>query len=91
MWPTPPISTNIDPWRPDPSNPTSVYDGAISEDYVYGKVIMRIPWVGSLSLLAQAYTFIPVVLVIVIVILVLVEFVLPLLKQSKNKSTPALV
>ncbi len=91
VWPNPPISTNIDPWRPDPSNPTSVYDGAISEDYVYGKVIMRIPWVGSLSLLAQAYTFIPVVLVIVIVILVLVEFVLPLLKQSKNKSTPALV
>ncbi len=88
VWPNP-ITTGVDPpWMPDPSNPSSVYDGAISEDYVYGKVIMRIPWVGSLSLLAQTYTFIPIVLVIIIIILVMFEFVLPLLKQNKNQAPP---
>ncbi len=87
VWPNP-ITTPVDPWRSDPANPSSTYDGAISEDYVYGKVIMRIPWVGSLSLLAQTYTFIPVILVIIIIILVMVEFVLPLLKQNRGQPTP---
>ncbi len=86
VWPNP-ITTSVDTWMPDPANPSSTYDGAISEDYVYGKVIMRIPWVGSLSLLAQTYTFIPIVLVIIIIILVMVEFVLPLLK-TKTEQKP---
>ncbi len=88
VWPNP-ITTSVDTWAPDPSNPSSVYNNqAISEDYVYGKVIMRIPWVGSLSLLAQTYTFIPIILVIIIIILVMFEFVLPLLKQNNNQAIP---
>lgn len=76
-----PVTRGIDPWISNPSDPTSTYEGAISEKYVYGKVIMRIPWIGTLSILAQQYTVIPIVLVLIIVILVIVEFVLPLLKD----------
>ncbi len=81
VWPNP-VTGGIDPWKPDPSNPSSVYNGAVSQEYVYGKVIMRIPWIGSLSILAQQYTVIPIILILIIIILVVVEFVLPLFKKE---------
>jgi hypothetical protein len=86
VWPNP-VTTAIDTWMPDPSNPSSTHNGAVSQDYVYGKVVMRIPWVGSLSLLAQQYTFIPVILVIIIILLVIMEFVLPLLRPNNDQTT----
>ncbi|MGD6809188.1 MAG: signal peptidase I [Candidatus Bathyarchaeia archaeon] len=69
VWPQTPTSS-IDPWSP------------ISEDYVYGKVIMRIPWIGSLALLSQQYTVIPIILVLIIIVIVMLEFVLPLIKKK---------
>ncbi len=85
VWPQTPTSS-IDPWRASTEDPSSAYDGAISENYVYGKVVMRIPWVGSLALLSQKFSVIPIILVIIIVVLVILEFVLPLIKK---KSMPA--
>jgi signal peptidase I len=88
VWPNP-VTGGEDYWS-SRSYPNSTYEGAISEDYVYGKVIMRIPWIGSLSILAQQYTVIPIILVIIIIILVVVEFVLPLFKKETPQATPAL-
>jgi signal peptidase I len=74
VWPQ--AAEYTDPWNPIPEN------------YVYGKVIMRIPWVGLLALAAQQYSVIPIILAVIIVILVIVEFVIPLLKKQPNKATP---
>jgi signal peptidase I len=90
VWPQEPTSS-IDYWYSS-DDPSSTYDGAISEDYVYGKVIMRIPWVGSLALLSQQFTVIPIILIIIIIVLVILEFVLPIIKKKTettiNDSAP---
>ena len=83
VWPNPVEST--DTWS-GPGN--STYNHAISEDYVYGKVVMRVPWVGSLALLSQEFTVIPIILILIIIILVVIEFVLPLLKKKPDTTTP---
>lgn len=80
VWPNPAMSE--DSWV-CAANPSS----GVSGDYVYGKVIMRIPWIGSLAILAQQYTVIPIVLVLIIIILVITEFVLPLIKKDKSKNS----
>jgi hypothetical protein len=84
-WPGTPEPT--DNWYPSATDPTSTYNGAISEDYVYGKVIMRIPWLGWIAIQIQnsgvnnnfALTGIIIVLII---LLILVEFVWPLIKRK---------
>jgi signal peptidase I len=73
VWPNPAEFT--DPWSPIP------------QDHVYGKVIMRVPWVGLLALGSQQYTIIPIILAVIIVLLIIIEFVLPLLKKKTNPVT----
>ncbi len=91
VWPQTPTSS-IDTWRASTEDPTSAYNGAISEDYVYGKVILRVPWIGSLALISQKYSIIPIILVLIIIVLVTLEYVLPLIKkkssQAANSPTP---
>ncbi len=86
VWPNP-VTRGEDYWS-SAAYPNSTYNGAISEEYVYGKVIMRIPWVGSLSILAQQYTVIPIILVLIIIILIVIEFVLPLFRKDNSQTTP---
>ncbi len=76
VWPNP-ATSGVDVW-----SGTGTYNGAISQEYVYGKVIMRVPWIGLLALVSQHYTVIPIILVLIIVVLVVIEFVLPLLKKK---------
>ncbi|MCL1977323.1 MAG: hypothetical protein FWG55_04350 [Candidatus Bathyarchaeota archaeon] len=85
VWPQTP-TRSIDDWRSTTEDPSSTYNGAISEDYIYGKVIMRVPWIGSLALQSQKYSIIPVILIILIILLVTFEFVLPLIKKKKTIS-----
>jgi signal peptidase I len=82
VWPETPKSK--DPWSSTSEDPNSTYDNAISQDYVYGKVVMRIPWVGSLAMLSQQFRIIPIILVILIILLVTFEFILPLIKKKNN-------
>lgn len=86
VWPQTPTQ-GIDPWRSTAEDPTSTYDGAISQDYVYGKVVMRIPWIGSMAILSQRFSIIPIILVLLIIFIVIFEFVLPLIKKRRNVST----
>jgi signal peptidase I len=88
VWPQTPTQS-IDSWHSTEDDPNSTYEGAISEDYVYGKVIMRIPWVGELALVSQQNTVIPIVLAIIIIILVVIEFVIPLLKKKTDETASA--
>lgn len=77
-WPNTPSPLEYDPWD------TNGVPG-IREDYVVGKVVMRIPWVGHVALFMRNSLGLPIIIVLII-ILVIVEFVIPLFrgKQAKN-------
>jgi hypothetical protein len=87
VWPNPVQTTDY--WYPDPSNPTSTQNGAVSQDYVYGKVIMRVPWIGQIAIIMQKAggdrSILISVIVFIIILLIILEFVLPLLKNRKTK------
>jgi hypothetical protein len=86
VWPNPATSA-VDYWQPSPTDSSSTYNGAVSQDYVYGKVVMRVPWIGWVSILAQQYSLLPIIVVIIIVLIV-VEFIWPIVKK-KSPAQPA--
>jgi signal peptidase I len=87
VWPAIPKQYQYDSWY---TNSAGVPQGAVSEDLVVGKVIMRIPWVGHIAIfmhdvlgLNSSIIGIPLI-VILIVLLLLIEFVMPLLKRKRS-------
>jgi signal peptidase I len=67
---------------------SSIPIGAISQDFIEGKVIMRIPWIGWLPIKVQemgtsSSIVIPIIVALVI-LLIIFEFVLPLLKRKNE-------
>ncbi len=77
-WPSALSTGDHDPWSP------------VSEDLIYGKVIMRIPWVGHLPIFVQSASkglgfnasyIIVLLIVIALVLLVVAEFIVPLLRR----------
>jgi len=88
VWPQQP--TRVDDWRSNPAeDPNSTYEGAISQDYIYGKVVMRIPWIGSIALQSQKNSAIPVILGVIIVLIIIFEFVLPIIKKKPQQHPTA--
>ncbi|MDR2707333.1 MAG: hypothetical protein LBB87_01095 [Nitrososphaerota archaeon] len=85
VWPQTPQSR--DPWHSVAEDPTSTYDNAISQDYIYGKVVMRIPWIGAIAMQSQKNNMITVILGILTALLIIVEFILPLIKKRKRQNT----
>jgi len=59
----------------------------ISEKLVVGKVVLRIPWVGHVSLFMRNSSGI-FVIVILIIIIVILEFVIPAFKSKKAETEP---
>lgn len=84
IWPQEPQPNNHDNWYSTVDDPSSTYEQAISEDYIYGKVIMRIPWIGVIAMQSQKNSIIPAIFGIVIVLLVIFEFILPLVRKRSN-------
>ncbi|MDR0318409.1 MAG: hypothetical protein LBI09_00025 [Nitrososphaerota archaeon] len=84
VWPQTPQSR--DHWRSVEEDLTSTYDDAISQDYVYGKVVMRIPLIGAIAMQSQKNNMITVILGILIVLLITFEFILPLVKKRKRQN-----
>jgi hypothetical protein len=82
-WPQTPQSA-LDPW--DNNNPPGV-----PQNLVVGKVIMRIPWFGWITLgLRNSYWALPVIIAFII-LLVIIEFIIPMLKKKKpEKQNPSL-
>ena len=57
----------------------------VSEDQVIGKVIMRIPWFGHITLFLRSNPWCLPVLIAIIIGLIALEFVLPILKKKPQK------
>lgn len=60
----------------------------IAADQVEGKVVLRIPYFGWLTLILQGNHWIVAALVGVIVVLLVLEFVMPEIRKRKVTSTP---
>jgi signal peptidase I len=65
------------------SSPDSPYPN-IPEDYVIGRVVMRIPWVGHLALFLHNSSGIFIIMIL-IVILLIVELVIPAVKGKSQE------
>jgi signal peptidase I len=72
-------TSNLDPW--DSNNPPG-----IPQSLVVGKVVMRIPWFGWLSLIMQKSNWGIPVIVALIILLVIIEFVIPVIREQSKKS-----
>jgi signal peptidase I len=75
-WPNAVGKGDSDPWSPVPQN------------LIYGKVVMRIPWVGNIALFMREkfggnINFVIPIVVVLIILLVIIEFVLPVLKRKQ--------
>ncbi len=58
----------------------------VSQDHVLGKVVMRIPYVGWITLLMKGTFWALPVVIALIMLLVFVEFVIPAIKPKKKGS-----
>jgi signal peptidase I len=73
-WPNVPDRTLYDPWSPVPQN------------LVIGKVIMRIPWFGWITLLMRENTLALPIIIAIIMVLIILEFVIPIIRGSNKKN-----
>jgi len=80
-WPAPVSSNEYD------SNTLWSTGQGVSEDHVLGKVILRIPYVGWVTLLMRNTSWVLPLVILLIVLLVMVEFVYPALKSHKKRSS----
>ncbi len=74
-WPQTPNSGQ-DPW--DSSNPPGV-----PQDMVVGKVVMRIPWFGWITLFMRDNPWGLPIVIALILLLVVIEFIIPMLREKK--------
>lgn len=77
-WPDAISSSDYDGWN--------LPDG-VPEDQIYGKVIMRIPWIGHIILFMHNSVGLPIIIALM-VILLFIEFVLPLLRKKGSAAEP---
>jgi signal peptidase I len=86
-WPKVPQTYEYDPWI---SNVPTVPQGAVSQNLIEGKVVMRIPWLGWIPIIMQEAgansTLIIPVVVILVILLIIVQFSEPLLKRRKSSN-----
>ncbi len=75
FWPQKPTS-DLDPW--DSNNPPG-----IPASMVVGKVVMRIPWFGWITLIMKDNPLGLPLVIAIIMLLVIVEFVVPVLREKK--------
>lgn len=86
---------NDTPWPAVPS--ADEYDSnaiwhtgkAIPQDLVVGRVVMRIPWFGWITLFMRRNSFGLPVVIGLILLLVVLEFILPLVKDRKRRGNEA--
>ncbi len=77
-WPNHISPSEYDPWSP------------IAPNQIVGKVVMRIPWIGHVTLFLQGLAggesnkvIVPII-VILIVLLIIIEFVLPVVRRRRT-------
>jgi hypothetical protein len=74
-WPSTP-RYGMDDW--------SDYPNGVPQNMVFGKVIMRVPWVGHLVLFMRNSFGIPLVIAIIL-LMVIVEFLIPIVRKKIKK------
>ncbi len=82
---------NCVPW-PNPVN-SSQYDSntlwttgqGVPQDQVLGRVVMRIPYLGLITLFMNANSWVLPAVVGVIILIIILQFILPIAKAKKNK------
>ena len=74
-WPQTPQS-GLDPW--DYSNPPGV-----PQSMVIGRVVMRIPWFGWVTLFMRDNSWGLPVVIALILLLIVIEFIIPILREKK--------
>lgn len=72
-WPSAISTSDYDSWN--------LPDG-VPEDQIYGRVIMRIPWIGHIILFMHNSVGLPIIITLMIILL-FIEFVLPLLRKKE--------
>jgi hypothetical protein len=77
-WPKAITGNGIDPW--DNNNPPGV-----PQNLVVGKVIMRIPWFGWITLFMRSNALGLPLIIGVILVLVVLEFIIPIMKGNNKK------
>jgi hypothetical protein len=87
VWPTVPDSIEYDKWFTDNA---SIPQGAVSQDLIVGKVVMRIPWIGQIAIFMHetlgvnnSLVGIPII-VILIILLIIIEYAAPMLKKKNQ-------
>lgn len=78
-WPNTPSPLEYDPWD------TNGIPG-IRENYVVGKVIMRIPWLGHIVQFMRNSIGLPIIIALII-LLVILEFIVPLFRGKRKQYT----
>ncbi len=58
----------------------------VPQNLIEGKVILRIPWFGWITLFMRGNSWALPLVVALIVLLVVIEFVMPVIKQKRNKA-----
>jgi len=77
-------NSGADHWYDEDGN-LLPYNGMIPEDYIVGKVVGKIPWLGNVALFLRSSGGM-FIIIILIVFIILIEFILPVLfKKSKPK------
>lgn len=75
-WPAIPPVNEYDPWSGGQG---------VSEDLVVGKVIMRVPWFGHITLFMRNNPWGLPLVIALILLLVIIEFVIPLVRDKKKR------
>jgi signal peptidase I len=58
----------------------------VPQDLIEGKVVLRIPWFGWITLIMRGNSWALPVVIALIIILVVVEFVLPVIRKKKKET-----
>jgi len=77
-WPKTP-QTGLDPW--DSNSPPGV-----PQNLVIGKVVMRIPWFGWITLFMRSNSLGLPIVIGIILLLVILEFVIPIIRGGNKKN-----
>ncbi|MCW3998609.1 MAG: S26 family signal peptidase [Candidatus Bathyarchaeota archaeon] len=76
-WPSPPDVSQYD------SHTLWTTGQGVSEDLVLGKVVMRIPYFGWVTLIMKSNSWMLPLIVVLIMLLIIVEFAAPVLRRKK--------
>lgn len=74
-------------------NNSNFYDNipdskGVPQNLVVGKVVMRIPWIGQITLFMRNNPWGLPVIIALIMLLVIIEFVVPILREKKPQQQP---